>query len=64
MNDTPKKDITRLLRERTEVDRALARAIQQALWEHKQLGHPVVIWRDGRVVWLPAEEIQVEKPSE
>jgi hypothetical protein len=64
MSDTPKKDITRLLRERTEVDRALARAIQQALWEHKQLGHPVVIWRDGKVVWLPPEEIQVEKPPE
>ena len=26
---------------------------------HKRLGNPIVVWRDGKVVWVPAEEIQV-----
>jgi hypothetical protein len=46
-----------------EIEAALKQAVQQALWEHKQLGHHIIIWRDGKVVRLPPEEIQVERPS-
>jgi hypothetical protein len=32
---------------------------------HKKLGEPIVIWRDGKVVWVPPEEIEVpDDPSE
>ncbi len=27
---------------------------------HKRLGDPVVGWKDGKVVWVPAEEIEVD----
>ncbi|HEY3964840.1 MAG TPA: hypothetical protein VGM05_09850 [Planctomycetaceae bacterium] len=44
------------------IEAALQRAVRQALWEHKQLGHSIVIWRDGKIVHVPPEEINVEKP--
>ncbi len=37
--------------------RALKLAVREALLRHKRDGHPVAIWRDGRVVWIPPEEI-------
>jgi len=64
MHDSHQLDIDEVFRQRTEIDKALALAVQDALWQHKQLGNPVAFWRDGKVVWLPAEEIPVAKPSE
>jgi hypothetical protein len=51
------------LAEVQRIEAALQRAVRQALWEHKQLGHTIVIWRDGKIVHLPPEEINVEKPT-
>jgi len=45
------------------VEAAMQRSVTQALWEHKQLGHHIIVWRDGRIVRVPPEEINVEKPS-
>lgn len=45
-----------------ELEQAMQRAVQRALWEHKQLGHSIVVWRDGAVVTVPPEEIPVEDP--
>jgi hypothetical protein len=47
------------LRDDRLIEDAMARAIRDALRRHKQAGNPVATWRDGRVVWIPAEEIQV-----
>jgi hypothetical protein len=47
-----------------EMESAMQRAVQQALWEHKQLGHHIIVWRDGKVVRLAPDEIHVEKPSD
>ncbi len=41
------------------IQRALGAAVRDALLRHKRDGDPVVIWRDGRVVWVPAEEIPI-----
>ena len=38
---------------------AASEAVRQALAQHKARGNSVVVWRDGRVVLLPAEEIEV-----
>lgn len=32
-------------------------AIDAALLKHKQAGHPICIWKEGKVVWIPASEI-------
>lgn len=38
---------------------AIDRAVRAALARHKARGESVVIWRDGQVVWLTPEEIQL-----
>lgn len=44
-------------REGWPIDRALVNAVREALVVHKRLGHPIAAWRDGKVVWIPPEEI-------
>lgn len=39
---------------------AMRQGVREALARHRERGNPVVVWRDGRVVWIPAEEIPVE----
>ena len=36
---------------------AFDRAGREAIWRHKRLGYPIVIWRDEQVVEIPPEEI-------
>jgi len=42
-----------------DVEKALQRAVRQALLMHKRIGNPIAIWRDGRVVIIPPEEIVI-----
>ena len=44
-----------------KAEMALKEAVAEAIAEHKRRGSPIVIWRDGKVVWVPAEEIVVPK---
>jgi hypothetical protein len=39
------------------IERALRAAVRNALLRHKRDGDPVVVWREGRVVSLPPEQI-------
>jgi hypothetical protein len=39
------------------IEKVLQRAVQEALRRHKQTGNPIATWRDGKVVWIPPEEI-------
>jgi hypothetical protein len=39
------------------ITEALTQGVREALVKHKQAGNPVVIWRDGKPVWLAPEEI-------
>lgn len=39
------------------IDEALRRGVQHALRQHKQLGFPVVVCRDGKVIEIPPEDI-------
>jgi len=45
----------------TEIDQAIQRGINEALRKHKAAGKPIVVWRDGKVVWVPADEIVIEE---
>ena len=38
---------------------AAQEAVREALLRHKARGNSVVVWRDGRVVMLPPEDIEV-----
>lgn len=54
-------DIGALLEDRDLVERALRRAVREALRRHKLLGNPVATWRDGKVVWIAPEDIIIEQ---
>jgi hypothetical protein len=56
----PDDRVSRAFAEGKPIEDALTRGIRQALAVHKRLGHSVVVWRDGKVVWLPPEEIPVD----
>ncbi|MEX2141277.1 MAG: hypothetical protein WD894_18575 [Pirellulales bacterium] len=38
-------------------------AVREALLFHKRNGNSIAVWRDGRVVIVPAEEIVVDPPT-
>lgn len=50
--------IEEALADRERLTEALAAGVREALRKHKQAGNPIVIWRDGKMVWLTPEEIQ------
>lgn len=41
------------------VGHALGTAVRDALRKHKRLGQSIVIWQDGKVVWVAPEDIPV-----
>ncbi len=45
------------------IQQALREAVTEALIRHKRLGNPIVVWRDGKVVWVPADEIEIPEPG-
>jgi hypothetical protein len=59
MSETPDSQLTPADRvnDIPRILRALRLAVREALQEHKRAGNPVAIWRNGRVEWVPPEEI-------
>ena len=51
--------IEETLADREKITAALAIGVRDALKKHKQAGNPVVVWHDGKIVWLKPEDIQV-----
>ena len=45
------------------VEAAVQQAVEEALRSHKEAGNPVAGWKDGRVVWVPAEQIDSRDES-
>lgn len=43
---------------------SISSAIREARLRHKLLGQPVVEWRDGQIVLVPAEEIEIVEPTQ
>ena len=54
-----KDKISEAFADPAKITRALAQGVRDALLKHKQTGNPVVVWRDGKIVWLKPEDIQV-----
>ncbi|MBL8755016.1 MAG: hypothetical protein JNK15_17050 [Planctomycetes bacterium] len=43
---------------------AMQAGVRQARAMHKAMGLPIVIWRDGRAVWVDAESLEpVSEPK-
>ncbi|MGE0815749.1 MAG: hypothetical protein AB7N65_10135 [Vicinamibacterales bacterium] len=46
------------------IDEALREAARDARRLHKAFGNPMATWKDGRVVWVQPEDIEVDdKPD-
>jgi hypothetical protein len=59
MNANEPKDVRSIMLDGTAIQRALRESWLKAMDRHKRLGNPIVVWRDGKIVWIPAEEIQI-----
>jgi len=42
---------------------AFRRAVAEAIAEHRRNGIPIAIWRDGKVVRIPSDQIEVREPQ-
>ncbi|OFV92821.1 MAG: hypothetical protein A3G76_10165 [Acidobacteria bacterium RIFCSPLOWO2_12_FULL_65_11] len=58
MKAETQKDINRILVEDGDViDQALKEGVRDAMLRHKKDGLPVVIDRDGKIVWVKPEDL-------
>jgi uncharacterized protein YacL (UPF0231 family) len=64
MNKNIKKNLRKMpLAVRAE--KAFKVAVANAITEHRRAGVPITIWRDGKVVQIPPDQIEVhEKQAE
>jgi hypothetical protein len=54
-------EISRVFNDADIVTSAIQAGINAALLKHKQLGNPICIWRDGKVMWIAPENINAGK---
>jgi hypothetical protein len=45
------------LKDTEAITRAIQKGVLNAVHEHIRAGQPMCSWQDGKVVWLPAEEV-------
>ena len=58
MKTEEEKDVNRILVEdRHLIDEALKQGVRDAMLRHKEAGLPVVIYRDGKAVWVKPEDL-------
>jgi len=58
------RDIEEILTKTDLADRAVRKAVREAVRRHKLLGNPIAVGRGGKVVWIPPEEIEVPPPED
>ncbi len=63
MATDPNSDIDRAFAEGTPIDEAMNEAVRDAVRQHQRMGLPLAVWRDGKTVWLYAEELAAESDS-
>ena len=63
-SDSQAPDIEALMKDGVLIDAAIERGVRDALREHKLFGNPVPIWENGKVVWIPPEDIPVDEEFE
>jgi len=42
---------------------ALRKAVAEAIAQHRRNGVPIAIWRNGKVVRIPADQIEIREPQ-
>ena len=42
---------------------AFRKAVAEAIAQHRRNGVPIAIWRNGKVIRIPADQIEVREPQ-
>ncbi len=58
------RDVEAILRDGHALDLAIVAAHRRVILRHRQLGVPLVIWRDGQVAELPPESVALPSNGE
>jgi hypothetical protein len=58
MTNREPKDIRQIFREGKLIDEAMNAAVRDAVQLHKEKGLPMVVWRDGKILWISPEEAE------
>lgn len=48
-----------LIRDGERIEKLFQLAVREELRKHKCLGNPIAVWRDGKVVIIPPQEIEI-----
>jgi hypothetical protein len=60
MKTEAQKDVHRIfVEERELIDKALQQGVRDAVRRHKRDGLPMVIYRDGKAVWIKPEDLSL-----
>ena len=43
---------------------ALKEAVAEAIAQHKRMGQPIVVLKEGRIVSIPPDQIRVQDPQD
>ena len=57
-------DLEAIYDDKEKIHAALVEGVRDARRWHKRMGLPIVEWRDDKVVWIPAEEIEDVEPTD
>ena len=41
-----------------KAEKAIKKAVAKTIQEHALTGDPIVIWRNGKVIWVPARQLR------
>ena len=44
-----------------KAEKALKKAVAKTIQDHARTGDPIVIWRNGKVVWVPAKQLRQQQ---
>lgn len=61
---SPSNSIEQAFADGTVIEQALRAGVAAALLRHRQMGLPIVVWQDGRVVWIPSDQIPTNASAE
>ena len=53
------KDPVELMKDDKAVTAAIAKGVRAAIRRHKLLGESIVVWKNGKVVWIKPEDIDI-----
>jgi hypothetical protein len=53
------REVDAILRDGEAIDRAIIAAHRRVILRHRQLNVPLVVWRDGKVMEIPASDVEL-----